>query len=111
MTKGLLFMTEKHIQSPSGDFQGYDIRVSSEITAELGRVGPGMPCGEYLRRFWHPFFLSSELGERPVVVRILGEELVLFRDKSGRLGLVQKRCPHRQASLEFGRCENKGIRC
>ena len=104
-------MTEKHIQSPSGDFQGYDIRVSTEINEELVRVGPGMPCGEYLRRFWHPFFLSSELGERPVVVRILGEELVLFRDKSGRLGLVQKRCPHRQASLEFGRCENKGIRC
>ena len=78
MIKGLPFMTVKHIQSRSGDYRGYDFRASTEINEELVRVGPGMPCGEYLRRFWHPFFLSSELGERPVLVRILGEELVLF---------------------------------
>ena len=95
----------------SGDYRGYDLRLSTEIDDELVCVGRGTPCGEYLRRFWHPFFLSSELEDRPVVVRILGEELVLFRDRSGRLGLVHKRCPHRQASLEFGRCEDKGIRC
>ena len=104
-------MTVNHLQSQSGDYRGYDFRASTEINEELVRVGPGTPCGEYLRRFWHPFFLSSDLGERPVVVRLLGEELVLFRDKSRRLGLVHKRCPHRQASLEFGRCEDKGIRC
>ena len=93
------------------NYRGYFQSHSVAIDEEIALIGPGTPCGEYLRRFWHPFFLSSDLGECPVVVRLLGEELVLFRDKSRRLGLVHKRCPHRQASLEFGRCEDKGIRC
>jgi nitrite reductase/ring-hydroxylating ferredoxin subunit len=92
-------------------FQGYHVRYSAEADDELTRVGPGSPCGEYLRRFWHPVAISSELGEVPLALRILGEDLVLFRDRGGRVGLVHKRCPHRLASLEFGTCEERGIRC
>jgi phenylpropionate dioxygenase-like ring-hydroxylating dioxygenase large terminal subunit len=78
---------------------------------ELTRVGPGTPCGEYLRRFWQPVILSSELGELPRRLRILGEDLVAFRDKSGAIGLLELHCPHRGTSLEFGLIGHKGIRC
>jgi phenylpropionate dioxygenase-like ring-hydroxylating dioxygenase large terminal subunit len=78
---------------------------------ELTRVGPGTPCGEYLRRFWQPVILSSELGELPRRLRILGEDLVAFRDKSGAIGLLELHCPHRGTSLEFGLIGDKGIRC
>ncbi len=78
---------------------------------ELTRVGPGTPCGEVLRRFWQPIAMSEELKDVPLLLRILGEDLVLFRDKGGRLGLVHRRCPHRRASLEYGVCEDRGIRC
>src|SRR5262245_6435040 len=78
---------------------------------ELGRVGRGTPAGEYLRRFWHPFLIASELKDRPLAVRLLGEDLVLFRDKSGRLGLLHKQCIHRGASLDFGIPADKGFRC
>ena len=56
-------------------------------------------------------FISSDLSKLPVAIKILGEELVLFRDKSAQLGLVHKHCPHRQASLEFGICRKHGIQC
>jgi phenylpropionate dioxygenase-like ring-hydroxylating dioxygenase large terminal subunit len=78
---------------------------------ELTRVGPGTPCGEYLRRFWQPVILASELGELPRRLRILGEDLVTFRDKSGAIGLLELHCPHRGTSLEFGLVGDKGIRC
>jgi len=78
---------------------------------ELTRVGPDTPCGEYLRRFWQPIALSSELGDLPRRLRILGEDLVAFRDKSGTAGLLELHCPHRGTSLEFGLIEEKGIRC
>jgi nitrite reductase/ring-hydroxylating ferredoxin subunit len=55
--------------------------------------------------------MTQDLGNRPRLIRILGEELVLFRDTSNRIGLVHKNCPHRRASLEFGKCEDRGIRC
>ena len=79
--------------------------------SELTHVGPGMPCGEYLRRFWHPVAMSSEVGDLPLAVRILGEDLVLFRDKSGRVGLLHRHCSHRGVSLEFGLPAKRGIRC
>lgn len=75
------------------------------------RVAPGTPGGEYMRRFWHPFLLSEQLGTRPRNVRVLGEDLVLFRDLSGQLGLLHKHCAHRGASLEFGIVAQRGIRC
>ena len=90
-----------------GYYQPKD-RPIEEITA---RVGPGTPCGEYMRRFWHPFRLSSQLDQRPLVVRILGEDLVLYRNLSGALGLLHKHCAHRGASLEFGIIAEHGIRC
>ncbi len=77
----------------------------------LVRVGPGTPGGEYLRRFWHPVAQSAMLKDLPVAIRILGEDLVIFRDKRGRVGLLEAHCTHRGTSLEFGTIEERGIRC
>lgn len=75
-------------------------------------VGKGTPMGELLRRYWHPISLSSEFKtERVKKVKLLGEELVLYRDKSGNFGLVDKRCAHRGASLEYAIIDTVGIRC
>jgi nitrite reductase/ring-hydroxylating ferredoxin subunit len=92
-------------------YSGYHHRERPPIDEELARVGPGTPCGEYMRRFWQPVVLSSELGELPRRLRILGEDLVAFRDKSGAIGLLELHCPHRGTSLEFGLIGDKGIRC
>jgi phenylpropionate dioxygenase-like ring-hydroxylating dioxygenase large terminal subunit len=78
---------------------------------ELTRVGPNTPCGEYLRRFWQPVILAKELGDLPRRIRILGEDLIIFRDKSGAFGLVEPYCPHRGTSLEYGLTAEHGIRC
>ena len=94
-----------------GAYAGYDTRLATQADDELTRVGPGTPAGEYLRRYWHPVALGADVGERPAAIRLLGEELVLFRDRGGRIGLVHRRCPHRRASFEFGTCEERGIRC
>ncbi len=101
----------KSFRFKSGSYSGYVTRPSISSDDELTRVGPKTPCGEYLRRYWHPVSLAGELGERPLALRILGEDLVLFRDRSDQLGLVHRHCPHRGSSLEFGRCEERGIRC
>ena len=85
-------------------FSGYELKHSKEFDEEITLIGPGTKAGEYFRRYWHPIYISSELGDLPVAIKILGEDLVLFRDKSKQLGLVHKHCPHRQASLEFGIC-------
>jgi phenylpropionate dioxygenase-like ring-hydroxylating dioxygenase large terminal subunit len=79
--------------------------------ADLTRTGPGTKMGEYLRLFWQPVCLSIELTELPKAITILGEPLVAFRDRSGRVGVLQRHCPHRGASLEFGIVQRKGIRC
>ncbi|MDA1036322.1 MAG: Rieske 2Fe-2S domain-containing protein [Chloroflexi bacterium] len=79
----------------------------------LTRVGPGTPAGELLRRYWHPVATHKDLTEESPTkfVRVLGEDLVLFKDKSGRVGLVADKCPHRSASLVYGRVEERGISC
>ncbi|MFQ6011234.1 MAG: Rieske 2Fe-2S domain-containing protein [Nitrososphaerales archaeon] len=78
----------------------------------LTSVGPGTPCGNYMRRFWHPIAVSDEVNaEDPLKIRILGEDMVLFRDGSGEIGLLGLHCSHRCASLEFGDIEEKGLRC
>jgi 5,5'-dehydrodivanillate O-demethylase oxygenase subunit len=79
----------------------------------LTQVGRGTPCGELLRRYWHPVAAVGELREeKPIqAVKILGEELVVYRDKKGGYGLVGEHCPHRLASLAYGRVEEEGIRC
>ena len=87
------------------------------LTAEenelLSRVGPGTPGGELLRRYWLPFAVAKELdNEHPTrFVRLLGEDLVLFRDRSGNVGLLGDHCAHRGASLLYGRVEERGISC
>ena len=79
----------------------------------LTRIRPGTPAGQLLRRYWQPVALLEELaGPRPLkAVRVLGQDLVLFRDPDGRLGLLDRDCPHRGADLAFGRLEDGGLRC
>jgi phthalate 4,5-dioxygenase oxygenase subunit len=79
----------------------------------LTRVCSAAPAGQLLRRYWQPVALAEELaGSRPVkAVRILGQDLVLFRGPDGRLGLLDRDCPHRGADLVFGRLEDGGLRC
>ena len=80
----------------------------------LTRVGQGTPMGGTMRLYWIPALLARELAEpdgAPVRVRLLGEDLVAFRDSEGRIGLVDEYCPHRRASLWFGRNEDSGLRC
>ncbi|MCP3730023.1 Rieske 2Fe-2S domain-containing protein [Sphingomonas sp. MG17] len=77
----------------------------------MTQVGRGTPAGEMLRRYWHPIAASAEVGDLPVAVRLLGEDLILFRTRVGEVGLVYPRCIHRGASLYYGRVEERGIRC
>ena len=87
--------------------------LSREENDYLTRVGRGTPAGELLRRYWHPVAVAGELtNEQPIkAVRILGENLVVFRDTTGKYGLIAERCPHRSASLAYGRVDAEGIRC
>src|SRR5713226_3169154 len=80
----------------------------------LTRVGPGTPMGEVMRRYWIPALLSWELPEPdcpPVRVKLLGEQLVAFRDTQGRVGILEELCAHRCTSLFLGRNEENGLRC
>src|SRR5579859_5584040 len=80
----------------------------------ITRTGPGTPMGNTIRRYWMPALLASELphpDSDPVRLRLLGEDLIAFRDTDGKVGLIQNNCPHRGASLFFGRNEEAGLRC
>lgn len=83
----------------------------SSYRAELTEVGRGKPMGELLRRYWHPVGLASDASDIPRKVRALGEDLVLFRDRQGRAGLLHARCCHRGTTLYYGKVEDDGIRC
>jgi phthalate 4,5-dioxygenase oxygenase subunit len=88
--------------------------LSKEENEIVTRVGPGTPMGNTMRRYWVPALLSSEIPEpdsAPVRVRLMGEDLVAFRDTEGKIGLLDELCPHRLASLYFGRNEECGLRC
>ena len=87
--------------------------LTQEQNDRLTRVGPGTPAGELLRRYWLPVTVAAELTEENPVqfVRILGENLVLFRDTTGRVGLIDDRCAHRGVSLSYGRVEERGLAC
>ena len=77
----------------------------------MTQVGKGTPAGKLLRRYWHPIAASVELkDEWTKRVRLLGEDLVLFKDRQGRLGLIEEHCPHRRASFAYGMPTNDGIR-
>jgi phthalate 4,5-dioxygenase len=88
--------------------------LSTDDNELLCRVGPGTPVGALLRQYWMPALASRELPQAdgpPVRVRLLGENLIAFRTTSGKVGLIQNHCPHRGASLFFGRNEEEGLRC
>jgi 5,5'-dehydrodivanillate O-demethylase len=85
--------------------------LTAEKNERLTRVGPGTPMGTLLRRYWWPIAPSAMVGLQPVKRRLLGEDLVLFRDGEGRLGLLAEQCPHRRASLSLGCIEREGLRC
>jgi phenylpropionate dioxygenase-like ring-hydroxylating dioxygenase large terminal subunit len=92
-------------------YSGYDKDLNRPDSADLTRVSKGTPCGELLRRFWHPILLSAELADVPRRARILGEDIVVFRDRRGRLGCLDLHCSHRGASLEFGHVTERGLAC
>jgi phthalate 4,5-dioxygenase len=85
----------------------------AEDNRKLTETGPGTPGGDWMRLYWQPVALSEELdAERAVVpVRVLGEDLVLFRNDTGATGLIDRRCAHRGADLSLGRLEHGGLRC
>jgi len=94
-----------------GPFGGYHRRDVPPPDPELTQVGPGTPCGEYLRRFWQPVAFARELTSAPLRTRILGEDLVVFRDRGGRVGVLHLHCAHRGTSLEFAIPLERGLRC
>ena len=87
--------------------------LSAEQNDLITRTNPGAAAGALLRRYWQPAALVDELvGNRPVkAVRLMGEDLVVFRDEQGRYGLVGRHCPHRGTDLAYGRLEAGGLRC
>ena len=103
--------TTRHVTRVSRPFGGYDRQPEVPLDERLLRVGRGTPGGEYLRRTWQPVCLSSELGELPRTVRMLGEDLVVFRTREGDIGLLDRHCSHRGASLEYGLPTDVGIQC
>src|SRR5258708_6113078 len=85
---------------------GYEIRPAS-WKSELVEVGRGTPMGELLRRYWHPIGLATDATDTPRKVRALGEDLILFRDRHGRVGLLHARCCHRGTTLYYGKVEEE----
>jgi 5,5'-dehydrodivanillate O-demethylase len=86
--------------------------LSAEDNTTLTRVGRGTPMGELMRRYWQPIAAVAQLDERPTLaVRLLGEDLVLYRDTQGRHGLLDRHCAHRRADLSYGTVEACGLRC
>ena len=94
--------------------------MKAEINERITRIGPGTPCGQLMRQYWQPVALVDEFNPaldpnmaiRPVkAVRLLGQDLVLFKDGKGKYGLLDRDCPHRGADLSFGRHEGDGLRC
>lgn len=92
-------------------YNGYSRRQTAEPDRFLCGVGRGTPGGEWHRRFWQPVAYEYELDKVPLRVRALGEDLVAFRDGSGRIGVLHLHCGHRNTSLEYGLIELRGLRC
>src|SRR5262249_44722223 len=104
-------MANSRPRSLSSPYSAYHYREVPPEDAELTRVGPGTPCGEWMRRFWHPIAYSTQLEDLPLRRKILDEALVIFRARSSRVGVLQLHCPPRGTSLESGRVSERGIRC
>ncbi len=107
-------MASKQDQGPAAPAQPEGTaygRPPQHANALLTQVGPGTPLGELMRRYWQPVLASKNVTARPREIRILGEDLILFRDGAGRPGLLYPRCMHRGTSLFWGKVERDGIRC
>ena len=86
--------------------------VTQAMNERLTQVGPGTPGGDLLRRYWHVVAATAELMDEPTKeVRLLGEDLVLFKDSLGKLGLIGRRCAHRGVNLAYGMPDERGLRC
>ena len=94
--------------------------MKADLNERITRIGPGTPCGQLMRHYWQPVALVDEFNPaldpnmaiRPVkAVRLLGQDLVLFKNANGEYGLLDRDCPHRGADLSFGRHEGDGLRC
>src|SRR5215216_7855007 len=88
--------------------------LSEQDNELITRVGPGTPMGNFMRQYWMPAGLSSELprpDSDPLRVMLLGEKLIAFRDTNGKVGLLGNHCPHRGASLFYARNDDCGLRC
>ena len=103
MTTRAPFLTRSY-----GGYYHRDLPSEDDV---LTHVGPGTPCGEYLRRFWNPVVFLDELNDLPVRLRVMGEDLVVFKDRQGQAGALQLHCCHRGTSLEFGVVSERGLRC
>jgi nitrite reductase/ring-hydroxylating ferredoxin subunit len=103
-------MTSKPEHDPTADGSAY-AHVPGQPDELLVRVGRGTPCGEMLRRYWQPVSASDKVTSRPRLIKILGEELVIFRTGSGQVGLLYPRCMHRGASLYYGKVGDDSIAC
>src|SRR4030095_12085987 len=92
---------------------GCQMPYTTEDNDRLTGIAAGTPCGELLRRYWHPVAVITDPSDaQPTkLVKLLGEDLVLFKDKSGNVGLLADHCAHRGASLLYGRVEERGISC
>ena len=86
--------------------------LTQDMNDRIARVGPGTPGGDLFRRYWLPFMPSAKLDEDPVQpVRLLGEDLTCYKDKSGNVGLIGQRCLHRAVDLRYGIPDENGLRC
>ena len=86
--------------------------ISAEENERLTRVGKGTPAGDLLRRYWYPIAGVAEMADTHTMrVQLLGENLVLYKDRGGKYGLIEELCPHRRASFAYGIPDLDGIRC
>ena len=92
-------------------YKGYAQARPLGYDQQISHTDYGTPGGEYLRRYWHPVALKTEVSTTPLQIKILGEDLINFKTTESKIGLVHKNCPHRRTSLLYGKCESKGIRC
>src|SRR5689334_18411979 len=104
-------MKDQPHPSRTGPYSAYYNRPAAFEPSPLTEVGSGTAGGEYLRHYWHPIMIESELEDLPIALRLLGEDLVIFRDRSGEIGLLHQACAHRGASLEYGIVQEHGIMC
>ena len=92
-------------------YSGYYLRDVPDHDPEITHTGPGTAMGEYMRRHWQPVCLTQQLTDLPLALKVLHEDLVVFRDRSGEIGVLHKHCSHRGTSLEYGIVSDHGIRC